>query len=141
MRTNEHSIKYKPEYDTQAHKLCLVGFTDEQLADFFEVTKKTIYRWKSKYPSFKEAIDSGKHVADAEVAAALYHRAKGYTHKEEKLVGSEIVEVEKHYPPDTAACFIWLKNRQKDKWRDKQEIENSGNLTIQVVKFADTDSE
>ena len=27
-----------------------------------------------------------------------------------------------HYPPDTAAAFIWLKNRQSGKWRDRQHV-------------------
>lgn len=26
-------------------------------------------------------------------------------------------------PPDTTSCIFWLKNRQKDKWRDKTEQE------------------
>ena len=27
-----------------------------------------------------------------------------------------------HFPPDTAAAFIWLKNRQPHRWRDKKEV-------------------
>jgi len=37
-----------------------------------------------------------------------------------------VTEVTKHYPPDTAAAFIWLKNRRPDLWRDKQEHQLSG---------------
>jgi hypothetical protein len=36
------------------------------------------------------------------------------------------MEVVKHYPPDPTAAIFWLKNRQKDKWRDKREEEVSG---------------
>ena len=39
-----------------------------------------------------------------------------------------ITDITKHYPPDTAAAFIWLKNRQG--WRDKQELEHSGQITF-----------
>ena len=35
-----------------------------------------------------------------------------------------------HYPPDTGAAMAWLKNRQKGKWRDKQDIEHSGEVGI-----------
>ena len=37
-----------------------------------------------------------------------------------------IVPTTKHYPPDTTAAIFWLKNRQKSKWRDKQDHEISG---------------
>lgn len=32
----------------------------------------------------------------------------------------------KYYPPDTTAAIFWLKNRQKDKWRDKVDHELTG---------------
>lgn len=38
--------KYKEEYTAQARKLCLLGHTDKDLADFFEVTFQTINNWK-----------------------------------------------------------------------------------------------
>jgi hypothetical protein len=34
--------------------------------------------------------------------------------------------LEKYYPPDTTAAIFWLKNRQKDKWRDKVDHELTG---------------
>ncbi len=32
----------------------------------------------------------------------------------------------KHYPPDTQAASLWLRNRQPDKWRDKLTHEHAG---------------
>ncbi len=130
---------YKEEFNEQAHKLCLLlGATDKQLADYFEVSEKTINTWKAKHPEFLQSIKEGKEFADAKVAESLYKRALGYTHPEEKIFCSEgqIVthETEKHYPPDTGAAMAWLKNRQKDKWRDKQEVELGGNLEITKVE-------
>lgn len=116
--------KYEVNYVEQAYKLCLLGATDEQLADFFEVCEDTIYEWKGVYPKFSEALKKGKIQADAEVAEALYHRAKGYEHSEDKIFCADgvvtRVEITKHYPPDTAAAFIWLKNRAG--WKDKQQV-------------------
>jgi hypothetical protein len=60
----------------------------------------------------------------------LFRRATGYSHPETKVFcgewGERQVKVTKHYPPDTAACFIWLKNRRPEKWRDVQKLEHSG---------------
>ena len=124
--------KYKKENCEQARKLCLLGFTDKRLADFFEVSESTINKWKLDYPEFSESIKKGKDIADAEVVQSLFERAKGYSHPEDKIFNDSgaplIVPTVKHYPPDTGAAFIWLKNRAG--WRDKQEIEHSVDKTV-----------
>ena len=116
---------YKEEYAEQARKLCLLGATDANLADFFGVVESTINNWKIANPEFLESLKAGKMLADAVVAESLYHRATGYSHQEEKVFnnGGEIVTYEsvKHYAPDPTSAIFWLKNRQPDKWREKQE--------------------
>lgn len=134
---------YKPEYDEQARKMCLLGATDTQLADFFEVAESSIHLWKQAHPSFSESIRAGKDIADAEIAASLFHRAKGYSHPEDDIrtvsaganMGSEIVITPtiKHYPPDTAAAIHWLNNRQKANWRSKTEVD----LNAEVVTLTE----
>ena len=68
------------------------------------------------------------------MAKSLYNRACGYSHKEVVLhqYQGDIIqtEVTKQYPPDTAAAFIWLKNRRGANWRDKHEVEHSGKLSL-----------
>lgn len=124
--------KYQEEYATQAFKLCLLGARDKDLAGFFNVEESTINNWKRDFPEFLEAIKAGKDQADAEVANRLYQRALGYEHPEDKVFLYKgqpvVVPVIKHYPPDTAAAFIWLKNRQPQLWRDKHEVEMSGEV-------------
>lgn len=119
---------YREEFAQQAYKLCLLGATDEKLADFFEVSEFTIKAWKAAHPKFGEALKTGKEQADAEIAQALFHRAKGYSHPEDDIrsVGQEIVITPtiKHYPPDTQAASLWLRNRQPHLWKEKQEIEH-----------------
>ncbi len=94
--------------------------------------------WKSRYEEFSEALRNGKAIADAEVANALYQRAIGYEHPEEWIGQYKgqpvIVKTIKRYPPDTAAASLWLRNRQPELWREKQEVEHSkGPVTIRVV--------
>ena len=116
---------YREEYSVQALKLCKLGLTNEELADFFGVVVATLYNWRDKHPEFMEALKAGKTMADAEVASKLFHRATGYEHPEDdiKSVGGAIVitPTVKHYPPDTTAAIFWLKNRQPALWRDKRE--------------------
>lgn len=123
--------KYDEKYDLQAYKLCLLGATDKDLADFFDVSESTINLWKLEHPSFSESLKQGKYEADAEVAHKLYKRATGYSQPDIITASYEgkitdIQEVTKHFPPDTTAAIFWLKNRQPKNWRDKQEIEHAG---------------
>jgi hypothetical protein len=121
--------KYKPEYAEQVFKLCLLGATDAEIANFFEVAESTVYLWKLEYPEFSEAIKNGKEKADAEIANSLYTRAKGYEQEVVKVFQFQgqpiIVPVVEKVAPDTGAAMAWLKNRQPSKWRDKQDIDMS----------------
>ncbi|SRR6266540_108677 len=134
--------KYKIEYAEQAYKLCLLGSTDKQLANFFEVEEKTVNTWKKQQTEFLQSLKRGKNEADANVASKLYTRAIGYSYEEvtfEKIGSKEALEktpneqiavevykkklVIKQIPPDTTAQIFWLKNRQREHWRDKQSFE------------------
>lgn len=132
---------YQEIYNEQVEKLCKLGATDKEIADFFEVTEQTINNWKNDFPEFFESIKAGKIQADANVAQALYHRAIGYEHKDVdiRVVDKEIVETEliKYYPPDPTAGIFWLKNRRSKEWRDKQEIaaEVNGNIIFNGIEI------
>jgi hypothetical protein len=116
--------KYRPEYDELAFKFCLLGATNDRLAEMFEVDPSTIDLWIATHESFSGSVKKGRVQADAEIAHSLYHRGKGYSHPDVHISNfqGEITktDITKHYPPDTAAAFIWLKNRAN--WKDKQEL-------------------
>lgn len=126
--------KYRKAFDDMAEKICSLGATDVQLADIFGVTEQTVNNWKKKYPSFFESIKRGKFDPDDEVELALFQRATGYEHPEDKIFNNEgtplIVPTTKHYPPDVTAAIFWLKNRRSKKWRDKQEIDLTADISI-----------
>jgi len=137
--------KYKPEFAAQAEKLCRLGATDIEIADFFEVDVRTVYRWKGEHDEFCQALKIAKAEADDRVERSLYARASGYEHDEVdiRVIDGKIVEtpIRKFYPPDTTAAIFWLKNRKPEQWRDKQEMEHSGSVTVEITRFADTDTE
>lgn len=120
-----------------AKRLCLLGATDAEMADFFEVSETTINNWKNQHPEFLESIKAGKEVADTKVAKSLYERANGYSHPEVHVSNYQgkitLTELTKHYPPETAAAIFWLKNRQSDKWRDRRELTGAGGKPIEMA--------
>lgn len=133
--------EYKEEYNEQVEKLCKLGATDKEIADFFDVTEQTVNNWKSDFPAFFESIKKGKLLADSNVAERLYQRALGFEHDSEdiKVADGEVIRVpiRKIYPPDPTAAIFWLKNRRSKEWRDKQEVEQSGGITVKFEDPAD----
>lgn len=141
MSSRGRPSSYKPEYAKQAARLCALGATDYELADFFEVDTRTIYRWKNVHDEFCQALIAGKEKADERVERALYNRAVGYSYESEKvfqfqgqIVRADTVE---HIPPDPSAAKLWLVNRRPDSWRDKQEVEHSGEMAVTTKEQRD----
>ena len=135
---------YRPEHNDLIYKLCLLGATDEEMADILGIARSTFSRWKATSKPLKDTIKRGKEIADAEVSESLYRRAKGYRYdeitqelrcdeesKERSIIVTKIVT--KDIAPDTGAAMAWLKNRRPKDWRDKHEIEG----TITVKKLED----
>lgn len=115
------------------------GLIDEQIANNLGINVATLYRYKNEHCEFKEALKRGKEVVDYEVENALLKRALGYEYEEKtyETIYDEKLEryrerltkrVTKQVAPDTTAQIFWLKNRKPKVWRDKQEIEHSGEV-------------
>ena len=49
----------------------------------------------------------------------------------------ETKRVKRQVPPDTTAIIFWLKNRKTDVWRDRREIDHSGEMKQTVVERKD----
>ncbi len=110
-------------------EMAKLGLTDVQMANVLGVTEHTINNWKAKDNAFFQSLKEAKVMSDESVVKSLYQRATGYEHPEVHISNyqGEVTEtpIVKHYAPDTTAMIFWLKNRQPDKWRDKQEIEQT----------------
>jgi hypothetical protein len=101
--------KYDPDtHPDQARKLCEMGATNAQLADFFEVDVATIERWALQHEAFCGAVKIGKDANDNRVERTLYEKA---------IAG------------DTTAMIFWLKNRRRLEWRDRQDHTVTGEVT------------
>lgn len=103
----------------------MLGATDVDLADFFEVSVSTLNLWKIENSEFSESLKIGKDSSDNRVERSLYHRACGYSHEDTdiRVIDGQIVTTTftKHYPPDPTSCIFWLRNRKKLEWRAAPE--------------------
>lgn len=111
----------------QAQKLCERGCVDWEIAEFFDISPSTFYKWRNEHPEFAEALVMGKDDADVRVERALYNRAVGYNYESEKLItvsiggnnGSTVErhKIIEHMPPDVKAAVRWLESRKPKEWR------------------------
>lgn len=114
------------------------GLVNEQIAENIGIHPSTLYEWQNKYPEIAEALKQGKEVVDRQVENALLKRALGYEYEEVKMIATEnggkrVEKTRKQVPPDVTAQIFWLKNRKPKEWRDKQEVEHSGDLGVVIV--------
>lgn len=138
--------KFTPSAQKVMEKLYKKGWTDVEVADFLEVSPDTITKWKKLHPEFFDMVLDWKDAADQEVEKAMYQRATGYSHPEEKILsvplgdgqGSRVErhDTTKHYPPDTKAGMYWLNNRKGKYWKEKHEVVVSGveNMSDEQIK-------
>lgn len=113
------------------------GQINEQIAHNIGITSETLRVWSNKYSAISVALKRGKEVIDRQVENALLKRALGYEYEEVKMVvekdekGNEKKRQEKvikKVVPDVTAQIFWLKNRKPEQWRDRRDIEHSGQI-------------
>lgn len=127
---------YDPSMNDQARKLSLLGLNNEEMAEFFGVHVSTFYRWQSENPAFREAVNEGKTIADANVADSFYKRATGEHVQMEKVVKNaqtgehSVVKYMVYIPGDAGAALNWLKNRRRQGWQDKVDHSHSGTIDL-----------
>ena len=103
-----------------------------------DVCEQTFTNWKNTYPKLVKELKRGREIADGKVVQSLYKRAIGYEHTSEEIHVNQQgvvtkVPTKKKYAPDTAAASLWLRNRQKTKWRDKVDVDMAASITVPGV--------
>lgn len=135
------------KYDTHvAPRLVVVegwardGVIDVNMAKKLGISLDSFYKYKKAHPPFAEALRKGKEVIDFEVENALLKRALGYEYEETQTFVEEgsasdsksqkrrAIKYRKFMPPDVTAQIFWLKNRRPDKFRDRRDIQVSGEV-------------
>lgn len=113
------------------------GLTNEQIAGNMGISRETLNQWSKKYPDISDALKKGKEVVDRQVENALLKRALGYKYEEKKVEkgpdGSKTTVTIKEVTPDVTAQIFWLKNRKPEQWRDKRDVEHSGEIGGVVI--------
>lgn len=129
-------------------RLSKEGKTLEEIADVIGVSSRTLTRWMGAHQDLCLAVREARQVADELVEAALFGRACGYSHPEERVAITKLGDVipytvEKRYPPDTQAAMFWLRNRQPERWKEKADgadVNVTQSVNVNGLSDADLDA-
>lgn len=143
--------RYSDDFPLRALDYARQGMIDTEIAASLGISRTAFYEYQSKYPDFAEAIKKGKIPVDVEVENALLKRAMGREYEETTVeykpgkqvegedkppanVPTLIRKTKKQVIPDTTAQIFWLKNRRPDLWRDRHDVEVTGDLRVTVTR-------
>lgn len=144
LSTKKKKVGRKSVYDWKIKpKLHLIsdwmrnGATEEEVYKKLGISHQTFYRYKKLHSELNEALKT-REEADAQVEAALFKNATGFFYDEVQTIErysdregtvSETKTIKKYKEPDTTAQAIWLNNRRREVWRQKQEQLAAGEST------------
>lgn len=99
--------------------------------------KVTIYEWAKKSDELKDTLTITREAADMQVENSLFKKATGYKYTEQQLDrDGNPTDVERYMAPDVKAQALWLLNRRKKQWQEKQVIETQQSIQIQEAQGA-----
>ncbi len=115
------------------------GQTMQEIANVVKISKQTLYNALGKDGAFLDALKKSTSLANDLVEASLFRRATGYSHTAVKIfydkntgkcVEHKYTEI---YAPSEVAAIFWLKNRDPERWREKQEIDLTKDITVKIA--------
>jgi hypothetical protein len=131
--------KYKPDFAEIAEKLCAkCGFTDEQLAQWFEIGVRTLHEWKLKHPEFAEALKVGKAETDDLVERGTVAGISGYYVVVDEMDRfGNVKQIRKWIPGNPHAGMKWLSCRRPEVYRQQKESKHILSMDDAFLRFLD----
>lgn len=111
--------KYDPAYCGQVVAYMGEGMSLTAFAGSIDVARSTVNLWVNEHPEFSDAVKIGQ--------------AKRVAYLERRLLDGDV-------GPRITSHIFALKNADPDEWRDKREVEHSGDMTVRkAVDLSDDD--
>lgn len=139
-KTQDH-YEITPKLLKKVERLAAQGLTIVQIAHCIGWSEETIHAKKKKHSEFSESIGRGQSKGIQIVTNSLIKKAKGFNYKEiheearldtDGKVTKHKKVIKKKVPPDTNAQIFYLKNRDPQNWRDRQDHNISGDVVIKI---------
>ncbi len=137
IKTDKYSTIIKPNLEV-IEKMARDNFTDEQIAEHFNIAKSSFSRYKKDNVALRKALVKGKEQCIAEVENVYFKTALGFDYKEEKLIydkNKQLVKKEVYKKKSLPNANI-LRDilRNKGDWENKDGLDpNNLNISIDIL--------
>lgn len=126
-----------PKLDT-IEGLYREGWTLAAIADFLGISERTLCNYKNQHEELAEALKRGNDDAVYAVENALMRSALGFTYEEQETTkNGQVITVQKYAKPNVNAQIFFLKNRARNKWKDK--VDHEVDASVAQVVFTGED--
>lgn len=136
-KKNGRKTLFKQSMVEQTRDLILMGYTHDKIAEFFGVSRTSIYQWKSMYKDFENVLNINRDDYDSKVVRSLFEIATGYDYVEKKKETEQsefdggkpkvkITKTKKHIPPNVGAIKVWLYNRRPGEFKPEPALSSQG---------------
>ena len=145
-REHRRPPRFRPTMIDEIAEMTGDGMTIRQIAAFYNVDERTLYKWAQKYPAVKDALQLGRTWQAEKITESMFKRAVGYEYEETKkiidtgigkdgkssLKSTRVEKTIKHVAPDPTSAIFLLKNIMPGRFRDKWDIEHTGPRPIVI---------
>ena len=138
--------KYDDTFPLRAEGFARRGMIDKEIAQKLGIHIDTLYEYQKRFSEFSDAIKRGKFPVDVEVENALLKRARGFEYEEiqteynvkdlkddEQAKPVKVRRTKKIVVGDVTAQIFWSKNRRPQLWKDRHNIDVTGDMNIKVI--------
>lgn len=122
------------------------GWKAQQIADEIGITRQCIYGWLKKYPEFKKIWDECFNEIKTTAERGLFYltepherrtiQVDTYIDKNGNITNKHQRETVTTDPPNFNACKYTLENLASNEYKDKQNVQLSGDMSVTAIDIA-----
>jgi len=99
------------------------------------LARRSVYEWRDQDPAFLDQWEAALELGTDALEDEAVRRASEGTDKPVFYKGQQCGKVREY---SDVLLIVMLKARRGDKFRDRAQIEHSGNVTVATVNYAET---
>lgn len=120
-KTPTYINKVEP-YLNDIAKLIESGKTEEEIANWLGISKRTFQRYKGKYSELKHVVEYANERTIQRVERTLLDTALGYQYIDYEIIDGSVVPIPRIAKPDFRAIKLYLNNKGRGRWYDGDKL-------------------
>lgn len=134
-RVKSYETNVKPKLD-KVFEYMAKGKTRNEVAKSLGISVRTLYTYMTQHDELRKVMTEATIAAAGTAESFLFKSAEGFYYEEEYLDNKGVKHTLKKYcKPSVTAQMFYLKNKDNNAWKDKQEVQQD--INTNMVIFSD----